>query len=150
MLSSIFQIEWSLERLNFLRKFSQLINGSVGTWIWYSEPKFSDFSIMLRSDFFFFSLTSTDIFYNFLISHDQKREAIHCMFNCIMAPFSPIVKESTFSSLCLNRYCIISPVFMTQGSNYYLWHTQICKAQYREQIRIWIRNLSTHEIHLVD
>lgn len=45
--------EWSLERLNFLSTFSQLINGGTGTWIWYSEPKPNDVSTMSCSDFFY-------------------------------------------------------------------------------------------------
>lgn len=55
--------EWSLERLNFLSTFSQLINGGTGTWIWYSEPKPNDVSTMSCSDFFF--MLTNNIFYNF-------------------------------------------------------------------------------------
>lgn len=73
--------EWSLERLNLLPKFSWLnflptfsllINGSVETWIWYFDPKPSDFFffILSCSGLFFLFLKFTDIFYNFLIFHD--------------------------------------------------------------------------------
>lgn len=61
----------------------------------------------------------TDIFYNFLIFHDQKTEVIYCIFNYIMTQFFPILKEHTFSPLCLsNKNSIISSVFMTQGNKY--------------------------------
>lgn len=60
-----------------------------------------------------------DIFYNFLIFHDQKTEVIYCIFNYIMTQFFPILKEHTFSPLCLsNKNSIISSVFMTQGNKY--------------------------------